>query len=187
MYGGINFKSSKEVNLQTCHSHDKCFLPSSCLSVHPSVHMYQPGSRWMGFRLSKQLGISSGTLLEKSFFLPRVCLCDFALILPAWHCVWNFTSITLLRVTQFFELHVMNSHLIVEVSQCPGVRNENVSMNYWCIAAVEICGYTHVNLVPEHRTVQVETVVWVSWKVEGRSHQSSLFGRECTMCHLFFI
>jgi len=50
------------------------------------------------------------------------------------------------QVPQFFWLHVVNSHLSVQVSQFPTVIEE-ISMSHWCIGAVEICGYANINFV----------------------------------------
>ena len=84
--------------------------------------------------------------MEKWLSLPRMGLCVFALMVCLLALYLDFHILHTAQVPQFFGLHVMNSHLSVEVSQFPTVIEE-ISMNHWCIGAVKICGYAHINLV----------------------------------------
>jgi len=83
--------------------------------------------------------------MEKWLSLPRMCLCDFAFMVCLLALCLEF-HIHIAQVPKFFRLHVVNSHLSVEVSQFP-TDIEEISMNHWCRGAVEICGYAHSNLV----------------------------------------
>jgi hypothetical protein len=100
----------------------------------------------MGYHLPRQAGISNGTPMEKGLSLPRMCLCDFAFMVCLLALCLDFHIIHTAQVPQFFRLHVVNSHVSVEVSQFLTVIEE-ISMNHWCTGAVEICGYAHINLV----------------------------------------
>jgi len=84
--------------------------------------------------------------MEKWLSLPRMCLCDIAFMVCLLARCLDFHILHTAQVPQFFGLHVVNNHLSVEVSQFPTVIEE-ISMNHWCIGAVEICGYAHINLV----------------------------------------
>lgn len=77
--------------------------------------------------------------MEKWLSLARMCLCCFAFVVCLLALCLNFHILHTAEVSQFFGLLVVNSHLSVEVSQFPTVIEE-ISMNYWCIGAVEICG-----------------------------------------------
>ena len=74
----------------------------------------------------------------------------------------------------------MSSHLSAEGSQFPTV------MNHWCISAVEICGYAHINLVSVQDNTSENCGMGVMKSLRELSPKLSFVGkRECSMCVTF--